>query len=83
MHSKRSNSLYSSSKNYKKKADRKREDIEFEEQKKELTFVPHILRKNAHYRSRSSLNTKITEAIERMHRARQVIIELRVGERVR
>eukprot|EP00826_Nyctotherus_ovalis_P020998 TRINITY_DN16698_c0_g1_i1.p1 TRINITY_DN16698_c0_g1~~TRINITY_DN16698_c0_g1_i1.p1 ORF type:complete len:131 (+),score=4.73 TRINITY_DN16698_c0_g1_i1:38-430(+) len=73
INSKRSNSLYDSSKSYRKKADRRCEDIEFEKQRKELTFVPRILKKNAHYRSGSSLNAKITEAIERMQRARQVI----------
>jgi len=39
--------LYEISKNGKKKADRKKEDIEYEQQQDELTFVPRILRQNA------------------------------------
>jgi hypothetical protein len=39
--------LFEISKNGKKRTDRKKEDIEYEQQQSELTFAPRILRQNA------------------------------------
>jgi hypothetical protein len=68
--------LYTASKNYKKKEDKTREEIEFEQQREELTFAPRILKSSASkYLQKECLTTRGTEeTIERLHRARKVIV---------